>query len=48
MGLADLHIHTIYSLDGTATVRAVLKKAVEVGLDIIAITGLRYQRHSRQ
>jgi predicted metal-dependent phosphoesterase TrpH len=38
MGLADLHIHTIYSLDGTATVRAVLKKAVEVGLDIIAIT----------
>lgn len=38
MGLADLHIHTIHSLDGTATVRAVLKKATEVGLDVIAIT----------
>jgi predicted metal-dependent phosphoesterase TrpH len=38
MGLADLHIHTTYSLDGTATVRAVLKKASEVGLNVIAIT----------
>ncbi|MCS7083113.1 MAG: PHP domain-containing protein [Bacteroidetes bacterium] len=38
MGLADLHIHTIYSLDGTSTVRAVLKRAAEVGLDVVAIT----------
>ncbi len=38
MGLADLHIHTIYSIDGTGTVRAVLKRAREVGLDVIAIT----------
>ncbi|MCS6993184.1 MAG: PHP domain-containing protein [Anaerolineales bacterium] len=38
MGLADLHMHTIYSYDGTATVRAVLKRARQVGLDVIAIT----------
>lgn len=38
MGLADLHIHTIYSPDGTGTVRAVLRRAAEVGLDVIAIT----------
>lgn len=38
MGLADLHIHTTYSYDGTSTVNAVLKKAVEVGLNVIAIT----------
>ena len=38
MGLADLHIHTIHSYDGTATVRAVLKRAQQVGLNVIAIT----------
>lgn len=38
MGVADLHIHTIYSYDGTASVPAVLKRAREVGLDVIAIT----------
>lgn len=38
MGLADLHMHTIYSYDGTATVHTVLKHAKQVGLDIIAIT----------
>ncbi|NWG33420.1 MAG: PHP domain-containing protein [Chloroflexi bacterium] len=38
MGLADLHIHTIYSFDGTASVRAVLKRAYQSGLDVIAIT----------
>ena len=38
MGLADLHIHTIYSYDGTATVPAVLKRAKQIGLDVIAIT----------
>ncbi len=38
MGLADLHTHTIYSYDGTATVPAVLKRAQQVGLDLIAIT----------
>lgn len=38
MGLADLHIHTIYSYDGTASVPAVLAHAKQVGLDVIAIT----------
>jgi predicted metal-dependent phosphoesterase TrpH len=38
MGLADLHIHTLYSYDGTASVPAVLAQAKKVGLDVIAIT----------
>ncbi len=38
MGLADLHLHTTYSYDGTATVPAVLRRAKELGLDVIAIT----------
>lgn len=38
MGLADLHIHSIFSHDGTATIPAILQRAKEVGLDIIAIT----------
>lgn len=38
MGLADLHIHTIYSYDGTASVTAVLKRARQTGLDVIAVT----------
>ena len=38
MGLADLHLHTIYSYDGTATVPAVLRRARELGLNVIAIT----------
>src|SRR5215218_1900321 len=38
MGLADLHIHTIYSYDGTAPVSAVLTRARQIGLDVIAIT----------
>jgi predicted metal-dependent phosphoesterase TrpH len=38
MGLADLHIHTIYSYDGTASVPAVLTRAHQIGLDVIAIT----------
>lgn len=38
MGLADLHIHTVYSYDGTASVPAVLERAKHVGLDVIAIT----------
>ncbi len=38
MGLADLHMHTIYSYDGTATVPAVLRRAKQAGLDVIAIT----------
>jgi hypothetical protein len=39
MGLADLHIHTIYSPDGTSTVSAVLKYAAHhTKLDVIAIT----------
>lgn len=38
MGLADLHIHSIYSYDGTASVPAVLRRAKQLGLDVIAIT----------
>jgi len=38
MGLTDLHMHTIYSYDGTAPVSAVLRRAHEIGLDVIAIT----------
>jgi len=38
MGRADLHIHTIYSWDGTCGVRVVLKRAAELELDVIAIT----------
>jgi hypothetical protein len=38
MGKADLHIHTTYSRDGTASVREVLESAAEAGLDVIAIT----------
>lgn len=38
MGLADLHIHTIYSYDGTASLPAVLTRAKKIGLDVIAIT----------
>lgn len=38
MGLADLHLHTIYSYDGTASVPAVLARAKQIGLDVIAIT----------
>jgi len=39
MGTADLHIHTLYSWDGTCSVRAVLKHAAHtVRLDVLAIT----------
>jgi predicted metal-dependent phosphoesterase TrpH len=38
MGLADLHIHTTYSWDGTASVSAVLKTAAARGLSVLAIT----------
>lgn len=39
MGLADLHIHSSYSGDGTASVRAILKFAAHhTDLDVIAIT----------
>jgi predicted metal-dependent phosphoesterase TrpH len=38
MGTADLHIHSIYSHDATTTVRALLKQAVDVNLNVIAIT----------
>jgi predicted metal-dependent phosphoesterase TrpH len=37
MGAADLHIHSTYSYDATTTVRAVLKQAADVGLNVIAI-----------
>lgn len=38
MGLADLHIHTLHSFDGTARVADVLRRASAIGLDVIAIT----------
>ncbi len=38
MGLADLHIHSIFSHDGTASVPSILQHAKEIGLDMIAIT----------
>jgi predicted metal-dependent phosphoesterase TrpH len=38
MGTADLHIHSTYSHDATTTVRAILKQASDVHLDVIAIT----------
>lgn len=38
MEIADLHTHTIYSYDGTASVPAVLERAHQIGLDVIAIT----------
>lgn len=39
MGIADLHIHTTCSWDGTCTIQAALKQASHVmGLDVIAIT----------
>ena len=38
MGLADLHIHTIYSYDGTTSVPTVLARARNIGLNVIAIT----------
>lgn len=38
MGLADLHLHTNYSYDGTAPLSTVLTQARQAGLDVIAIT----------
>src|SRR5215510_12510063 len=38
MGLADLHIHSIYSYDGTASIESILGQAKKIGLDVIAIT----------
>ena len=38
MALTDLHIHTIYSYDGTASVPAVLTHAQKTRLDVVSIT----------
>lgn len=39
MGFADLHIHSIYSYDGTASISAILKYAADsTRLNVIAIT----------
>lgn len=38
MGLADLHIHTIFSYDASASVSMVLERARQMGLDVIAVT----------
>ena len=37
LGRADLHVHTLAS-DGISSVQAMLERAEEVGLDVIAIT----------
>ena len=37
-GSADLHLHTTYGWDGTATVSAILRTAAERGLNVVAIT----------
>ena len=38
MGIADLHLHSVYSKDGTASIEAILWQAKVRELDIIAIT----------
>ena len=38
MGLADLHMHTFFSYDGTASVPAAFVRTRKIGLDVIAIT----------
>jgi len=38
MGIAELHVHSLYSFDGTATVSAVYQHAKQIGLDVIAMT----------
>ena len=37
MGLTDLHLHTIYSCDGMASVSAMLECTGQTGLNVIAI-----------
>jgi len=48
MGLADIHLHTKYSYDGTASVPDVLRRAKQLGLDVIAITDHDEIRGARQ
>lgn len=38
MGFADLHLHSTYSHDGTCSIEAILMKAEQRHLDVIAIT----------
>ena len=38
MGSADIHIHSTFSFDATATIRAILKQAADVKLNLIAVT----------
>src|SRR5665647_2654797 len=38
MLICDLHVHTNFSKDGESSVEDILKKAENVGLDVIAIT----------
>lgn len=38
MGIADLHVHTTYSWDGTMTPAAALQAASAAGINVIAIT----------
>lgn len=48
MGLADLHIHTIFSHDATGSIPAILKHVAEnTNLDVIAITDHNTVRGNR-
>ena len=38
MGRADVHIHSIYSIDGTDTIAEILKQSAQIRLDLISIT----------
>jgi hypothetical protein len=39
MGRADIHIHSIYSIDGTDTVTEILEQATyHANLDVVAVT----------
>ena len=38
MGIADLHIHTSYSWDGTSTISAILQSAKDKRINVVAIT----------
>jgi predicted metal-dependent phosphoesterase TrpH len=38
VGIADLHIHSTYSFDGTASVQKVLEASAKARLDVIVIT----------
>ena len=44
----DMHVHTSFSHDGTASPRSVVERAREIGLDGIAITDHNTQKGVRE